>query len=514
MISRNVQPVFSQSIFSAPLLIFFLIGSSLAIFFPDNAQADDRPNILFCIADDWGWPHAGAYGDTVCQTPAFDRIAKNGILFSNAYISSPSCTPSRNAILTGQYHWRLGWGANLHSVLDTKHPVYPKLLEKAGYQIGHWRKSWGPGRVNNWIDSGIGHPAGNNYAGFDQFLKQWDQSKPFCFWLGASDPHRPYKPGTGVESGMDLSKIELFPHFPDSEEVRSDVADYYFEVQRFDSDVDRAIKLLEEMGVIDNTIIVMTGDHGMPFPRCKANVYDSGARVPMAVQWPAKIKSVNRTVTDFVSTTDLAPTFLDLAGVEVPEEMTGKSWQSIFESDKTGRVDPARDHVLTGKERHVAAQEGQDQGGYPMRAIRNDKFLLIHNYRPDRWPAGTPDQQKAYLKGRWLGDCDNGPTKTYIVDHQDQDEVHQRAYELAFAKRPEFELYDLTKDPGQLINVAGMEQYKAAQTELLNQLQSELIASQDPRETGTGIEEFENTPYLGSGPMHPSLEKPKKGKKQ
>ncbi|MEL7499951.1 MAG: sulfatase [Planctomycetota bacterium] len=503
----------TQHLIAMAMACFILVSVPTLAFAEEGPpRRDDRPNVLFCIADDWGWPHASAYGDPVCQTPAFDRIAKNGVLFSNAYISAPSCTPSRNAILTGQYHWRLGHGANLHSTLDTANKTYPKLLESAGYTVGHWRKSWGPGRVNNWIDSGIGHPAGDRFKSFDAFIESWDQEKPFCFWLGASDPHRPYKAGTGAAAGMDVSKVELFPHYPDSDEIRSDVADYYFEVQRFDSDVDRALKKLETMGVLDNTIVVMTGDHGMPFPRCKSNLYDSGARVPMAVQWPAKIKAANRTVTDFVSTTDLAPTFLDLAGVEIPAAMTGKSWRTILESDKSGRVDPERDHVLTGKERHVPCQEGDDSGGTPMRAIRTDDYLLIHNYRPDRWPSGTPNFKKAYIENCWLGDCDNGPTKTYMVDNREKDDEHRRKYELAFGKRPKFELYDLKKDPGQLTNVADDPQYQSVVDTLTGQLQTELIESKDPRETGTGVEIFEKSQYFGNGPRHPTHRKKSKKK--
>ena len=471
--------------------------------------SDARPNILFCIADDWGWPHASAYGDPVVKTPAFDRIAANGMLMTQAYISSPSCTPSRNAILTGQYHWRLGWGANLHSMLDTQHQTYPQLLAQAGYETGHWRKSWGPGRVNNWIDEGKGHPAGPKVASFDAFLDSWDRSKPFCFWLGASDPHRPYKPNSGVASGMDLDQIKLFGHFPDSPTVRSDVADYYFEVQRFDSDVDRALKKLESLGLLENTLVVMTGDHGMPFPRCKSNLYDSGARVPMAVQWPARIQP-GRRVTDFVSTTDLAPTFLEAAGVAVPDAMTGRSWGPLFDSDKSGRVDPQRDHVLTGKERHVPCQEGEDTGGTPMRALRNDRYLLIHNYRPDRWPAGTPNYLQAMIPSCWLGDCDNGPTKTYMVDHQNDDDYHRQKYALSFGKRPEWELYDLRSDPDQLNNVADDPAYAETRQQLAAQLRQELLDTGDPRETGSGIDQFETTPYFGSGPRHPSFRPPRK----
>jgi len=236
-----------------------------------------QPNIIFAIADDWGWPHASVYGDPVVQTPAFDRVANEGILFNHAYISSPSCTPSRNAILTGQYHWRLGTGANLWSTLETTISVYPLMLEEAGYQIGHFRKSWGPGKLDGWDK----HPAGELYEkGFEDFLAKWDGSKPFCFWLGTSDPHRPYEAGTGEQSGMDPDKIRLFKCFPDDPVVRNDVADYYYEVQRFDTLVMDAIRSLEKIGQLENTIIVVTGDHGMPFPRCKSNNYDSGGKGP------------------------------------------------------------------------------------------------------------------------------------------------------------------------------------------------------------------------------------------
>ena len=489
----------------ATFTICFLSLFCLAL--PAEANENEqRPNILFCIADDWGWPHAGAYGDPVVKTPAFDRIAKEGILFEHAYISAPSCTPSRNAILTGQYHWRLGWGGNLHSRLDTKHQTYPHLLESAGYFTGHWRKSWGPGKVDNWPK----HPAGTKFKNLDAFLEAWPQDQPFCFWLGASDPHRGYQLNSGRDSGMDISKIKLFPHYPDSETIRSDVADYYFEVQRFDNDVVNALDKLESMGVLDNTIVVMTGDHGMPFPRCKGNLYDCGAQVPMAVRWPKLIKP-GRVVTDFVSTTDLAPTFLEACGVATPAEMTGKSWMNIFKSTASGRIDPARDHVLTGKERHVPCQEGTDFGGTPMRAIRTDQYLLIHNYRPDRWPAGTPDFKNAYIPGCWLGDCDNGPTKTYMVDNKDKDEEHRRKYELAFGKRPEFELFDLSEDPDQLNNVADVAEYAAVKLQLVKQLKSELASTSDPRETGADADQIFDTPkYFGSGPRHPSTQKPKK----
>jgi N-sulfoglucosamine sulfohydrolase len=460
-----------------------------------------KPNILFAIADDWAWPHAGIYGDPVVQTPAFDRVAREGILFNQAYVSSPSCTPSRNAILTGQYHWRLGPGADLWSTLDESIPVYPLLLEDAGYKIGHYRKSWGPGDISNWKR----HPAGPDYSegGFASFMAERTDEQPFCFWLGSWDPHRPYEPGTGEGSGMDLERIRLYECFPDDPVVRSDVADYYYEVQRFDTLVADAIRVLEEYGELENTIIVVTGDNGMPFPRCKANNYDTGVRMPLAVRWGKGIKKRGRVLDDFISFTDLAPTFLELAGVEIPEVMTGRSMVNLLVSTQQGFVDTInRGYVLHGKERHVPAQEG-NMGGYPSRAIRNHDFLYIRNFEPDRWPAGTPNFLNAVIPYCWLGDCDNGPTKTYMVENRELDDLHRRLYDLAFAKRPAEELYDCRNDPGQMVNLAGDPDYAKVREALSGQLMEQLRLTGDPRVIG-GAEAFDEVPYLGQGPRHPS----------
>jgi len=463
-------------------------------------ESTQQPNIIFAIADDWGWPHAGAYGDPVVQTPAFDKVAREGVLFNHAYISSPSCTPSRNAILTGQYHWRLGTGANLWSTLDTDIPVYPLLLEEAGYQIGHYRKSWGPGKLDGWEK----HPAGELYdQGFEDFLAKRDESKPFCFWLGTSDPHRPYEAGTGEQSGMDLDKIKMFECFPDDPVVRSDVADYYYEVQRFDTLVMDAIRSLEKIGQLDNTIIVVTGDHGMPFPRCKSNNYDSGARIPLAIRWGSGIKFPGRILDDFTSMVDIAPTFLELANVEIPQVVTGNSLVDLLKSKNQGIIDPdQRGYVLHGKERHVPGQEGH-MGGYPCRAIRNHDFLYIRNFKPDRWPAGTPNQGKAFIPRFWIADCDNGPTKTYMVENRDKDDHHRQLYELSFGKRPAEELYDCWKDPEQLQNLADDPAYADVKESMSELLIEQLELTADPRVIGGG-DKFDEYPYLGGGPKAPS----------
>ena len=466
-----------------------------------NSQKQNPPNILFCIADDWGWPHGGVYGDPLVKTPTLDRLANEEVLFKHAFVSSPSCTPSRNAILTGQYHWRLGQGANLHSTLDVNIPVYPLILEKSGYHVGFWRKCWGPGKLEpgGYVDK---NPGGPRYTGFQDFLDQRPVGKPFCFWLGSSDPHRSYEKGSGKASGMDIGKVPIPAFYPDVEEIRSDIADYYFEVQRFDRDCGKAIQILEEMGELDNTIVVMTGDHGMPFPRCKSNLYDMGVRVPLAIRWGKKIKA-GRRISDFVSLVDLAPTFLEIAGVEIPQEMTGKSLLPLLKSKNEGLIDDDRKHAIFGKERHVPAQLAPSIAGYPCRAIRTEHYLYIFNFKPDRWPAGVPEGASHPMN--YFPDCDNGPTKAFIMEHG-KDKEYQKYYQWCFGKRLAEELYDIINDPDQLNNLANQPEYERVRLELHDQLLKLLKLTKDPRAIGGG-EKFDQYPYRAGYELRKSFSK-------
>ncbi|MEE8467493.1 MAG: sulfatase [Planctomycetota bacterium] len=477
-----------------PVIALLLLSRSPASALAQDPEPARRPNILLAIADDWGWPHAGVLGDPVVRTPTFDRLAAEGLLLSQAYVSSPSCSASRAALLTGQWHWRLAAAANLYGPLAASIPVYPDLLEDAGYFVGFTRKGWGPGKLGDRTRN----PAGPKFKDFGAFLEARPEGQPFCFWFGSFDPHRGYALGSGAESGMDLDAIRLPGCFPDRPEVRSDVADYYVEVQRFDREVGELLAELERRGELDDTLVVMTGDHGMPFPRCKANVYDTGTRVPLAVRWPGHV-APGRSVEDFCSFTDLAPTFLRAAGLVPPSVMTGRSLVPLFEAEGSGWLGLGRTHVLTGKERHVPCQQAPDTGGTPMRALRTREFLYVRNFRPDRWPAGTPDWEHATISGSWYGDCDNGPTKTVMVEDRERDAASRRLYDLAFALRPAEELYDLAEDPNQLVNVAALEEYSAVRAELSARLEEELTATGDPRLVGGG-ERFDAFPYTGGSP--------------
>ncbi|MCK5942150.1 MAG: sulfatase [Planctomycetes bacterium] len=464
-----------------------------------DARHDDqqrpRPNILFAMADDWGWPHAGAYGDEVVQTPTFDRLAREGVRFEHAYVSSPSCTPSRNAILTGQAFYRLGEGANLHSTLDVAHPTFVRLLRDAGYRVAHWRKAWGPGNAK--AGGYDGNPCGPNVA-FADFLAQQDDARPFCFWLGTSDPHRGYQRHSGRDHGIDPAKVRVPAFLPDHDDVRGDLADYYFEVQRWDRDVGAALQLLERRGLLANTIVVMTGDHGMPFPRCKGNLYDHGARVPLAIRW-GRVASPGRTVRSFASLTDLAPTFLEAAGVAVPDVMTGDSLLAVLtDPDAAGA-----EHVVFGRERHTPAQQMPSLDGYPARAIRTHDWLLIHNVAPERWPAGVPEGA-SHPMGTFA-DCDNGPSKTLVAGGAD-DPALRGFYQLCFGKRPAFELYDCRNDPDQIRDLAGDVKYRKLVVKLRYQLIAELRAHGDPRFTDGVEPRFDEYPYR-AGYLKKHLEK-------
>lgn len=486
------------------------------------AAPGGRPNILFCLADDWMWPHASIAGDAVVKTPAFDRVAREGVMFTNAFVAAPSCTPSRAAMLTGQWPWRLGEGVNLHGTLPAQFPVYPDLLEAAGYHVGLTRKGWGPGNFT--VGGRTRNPAGPQYKDFEAFMAVRPKDAPFCFWFGSTEPHRQYVWESGVASGMDIKDVKVPPYLPDTETVRKDICDYYAEVQTFNRDVSGLLESLERQGLLDDTIVVMSGDNGWPFPRSKATLYESGTHVPLAIRWPRRIKP-GRVVEDFVSLSDLAPTFLEAAGLTPPGEMTGRSLMPILASGQAGRVDPARDHVLTGMERHTPSRRiaGQEVGaGYPMRALRTHEFHYIRNFKPERWAAGDPNgfetpgvqpftyEQLAKETRLTFADVDSGPTKAWMLTHRD-DEAVRPLYARTFGKRPERELYDLKKDPFQLNNVAEDPAYAQVLKKLDAQLMAALKASNDPRASGGGAE-FDAYPIRDATEAAPG--KGKKGNKQ
>jgi N-sulfoglucosamine sulfohydrolase len=463
---------------AARRLICFCIG--LVAF---TVCAAEKPNILYCLADDWAYPHAGVYGDNVVHTPNFDRIAREGALFTRAFSAAPSCSPSRAAMLTGRPPHQLREGAHLWSFLPKDFETYPDILERNGYAVGFTLKGWGPGSVE--ASGRTRNPAGPHFATFEGFLKKVPKGKPFCFWFGSHNPHRPYKSGQGLAAGLKIQDVKVPPFWPDTKETRSDILDYYEAAQRFDQQVGDCLAALKKSGFASNTIVVISGDNGWPFPRSKANLYDSGTRQPLAIRWPGVVNP-GMVIDAFVNLYDIAPTFIDFAGLQPLSYMTGKSWVPLLK----GQSQSGRTMVFVERERHANVRKGDLS--YPARAVRNDSYLYIHNMRPDRWPAGDP---KMYIAVGPFGDCDDGPTKQEII--RDQQEPFFR---LSFAKRLEEELYDLKKDPWELTNVADRVEYSQQRKEMRRLLDDWMKKTNDPRYANDD-DHWDKYPYFGGGPF-------------
>lgn len=460
--------------------------------------AQQRPNILFAIADDWGYGHAGAYGSKWVKTPAFDRVAREGVLFSRAYTPNAKCAPSRAVILTGRNSWQLEEAANHIPYFPAKFKTWAEALGEQGYFTGLTAKGWAPGEAkdaNGKPRQMAGKPfnqrkavppasgiENNDYAAnFEDFLNAAPKGQSWSFWYGALEPHRAYEYGSGVaKGGKKLSDINRIPgYWPDNETVRNDMLDYAFEVEHFDRHLGRMLALLEQRGQLENTLVIVTSDHGMPFPRVKGQAYEFSNHVPLAVMWKRGIKTTGRKVDDYVSFADIAPTLIELAGLKWNQTgmqpTVGRNLTDILFSAKSGRVNAKRDYVLIGKERHDIGRP--NDVGYPIRGIIKNDWLYIHNFEIDRWPAGNPET--GYLN------CDGGATKTDILQAR-RSGREEKYWRLAFGKRSAEELYDLSKDPDCLNNLANDHAYKARKNELKQQSERELRAQGDPRMFGKG----------------------------
>ncbi|MDR1383500.1 MAG: sulfatase [Planctomycetaceae bacterium] len=480
------------------LLILRLPFDILAAQIEKDERFDDRPNILICMADDASYPYFGANGNTWVKTPGFDRVAREGIRFTHAYTPNAKCAPSRSCILTGRNPWQLEEAANHIPYFPAKFMTYPESLAKHGYFVGMTQKGWAPGvakdkegndrqmagipfnnRTLKPPTSGISR---NDYAGnFEDFLNAKPKDKPWCFWYGSVEPHRSYEYGTGVSLGKKtLDVIDRVPaYLPDNEIVRNDLLDHAFEIEYFDKQIILMLENLEKRGELDNTIVIVTADNGMPFPRSKGQSYEISCHLPFAVMWKGGIKNQGRVVDDYVSFIDVAPTLLELAQVSQEESglqpISGKSLAPIFSSSKNGIVVPSRNYVLLGRERNDVGRPHDE--GYPIRALVKEEFLYLHNFDPERWPGCNPET--GYM------DVDGGPSKTEILNAR-RNGGEKKYWDLSFAKRPQEELYDLRNDPDCLNNLSKELQYQERLKSLKEDLFAQLKAQQDPRILGNG----------------------------
>ena len=479
---------------TSPLVIAFLLLciSGCAESIPEDTKP---PNILFAIADDVSYPHMGAYGTDWVRTPAFDRVAEEGLLFERAYTPNAKCAPSRSIILTGRNSWQLEEAANHWPYFPQKFKTYAEAFTESGLHVGYTAKGWGPGvpldeagnrrelagkAYNEYqLDPPADHISSNDYArNFEAFLDAWSGDKPFVFWYGSLEPHRAYDFGASIEvGGKSPDEIDQVPAFwPDNDSTRTDMLDYAFEIEHFDSHLMRMLALLEERGELENTLVVVTADNGMPFPRVKGQSYEMSNHLPLAVMWPSGIQDPGRKVEDFVSFADFAPTFFDVLDLDIAqsgmEPVEGKSLRGVMRNETQ---ELHRDHVLIGKERHDIGRP-QD-AGYPIRGIVKGDFLYIQNFEPDRWPSGNPET--GYLN------CDGSPTKSVCLNARTTPGMKQY-WQLSFGKRGPEELYNIVQDPYCVENLVDDEVYTPIKQELSELMVQGLTAQNDPRILGQG----------------------------
>ena len=510
------------------------------------AKDSSRPNILFAFADDWG-RHASVYAKTdgagtendVIKTPHFDAISQRGVLFNNAFVNAPSCTPCRSSILSGQHFWRTGRAAILQGAQwDAAIPTWPLLLKGDGFHIGYTWKVWSPGTPRDAPYGGAVNAfskAGSSFNGFSQtvtnlvkggksvsdakqvlmdqvrgnfrdMLAGKKKGQPFAYWFGPTNVHRKWVKGSGKSLwsiNPDGLEGKMPPFLPDVPAVREDFADYLGEAMAFDMALGVLVEELRNIGEYENTIIAVSGDHGPAgFPYGKCNLYDFGSRVALTVAGPG-VKG-GRVVDDLVSLPDLAATFLEAGGVKVPEVMTSRSiWPTLTSTD-SGLADKTRTQVFIGRERHVAIARA-DQLPYPQRAIRTQDHLFIINFKPERYPLGDHynlGTDKEPDAGRLtantfvtIADEDAGPTKAWIVTNRHKLSV-KPFFERAYGKRPREELYELKGDPYQMKNVADVIDRKEVVSALRERLMDELKKTNDPRLVADG-RFFETPPMAG-----------------
>lgn len=476
------------------LLPLFVIASLVSC----KADNIESPNFLFVISDDQSWLHNSFSGEPGISTPSFDRIAAEGINFTHAHVSAPTCTASRSAVLAGQHFWRLGDAAVLWGEFGRDTLSYQQILQDAGYFTGYTGKGWGPGRIVGRQAAGRDYNfeqtqdtsrnlSDSDYVeNFRQFLNDKPGNAPFSFWYSPSEPHRPLanRESYGIE--IDTAVIRVPEFLPDNSSIREDLANYYAEIEWQDRALGRILLELEERDLMTNTIIIVTSDNGMPFPRAKSTNYEYGTRVPLAIKWQGRIEG-NTSSDAIVNLSDLAPTILDAAGLSIPAEMTGRNLSTLFETSSVETAPIAQtnedfSYTVTGFERHLLNARS-DNATYPSRAIHTKFFSYIRNFRPDRWPAGDPPNYR---------DIDGtSPSRDNVLTNPDR-----YFLDLATAKRPMHELYDLLNDPYQLTNLANNPEFSEIRESLATQLIAVLEETQDPLLID-GPDSFHDAPYYG-----------------
>ena len=472
-----------------------------------SARADDRPNLVLMIADDMAWDDCGAYGHPSIRTPNIDRLAREGLRFDRAFLTCSSCSPSRSSMITGRYPHSTD-AEELHWPLPAAQVTFVEKLKGAGYwtaAAGKWHLGeavknrfdvvheggsaayqlpTGPEAAKSKNRMGNGGAAGAE-SGCSQWvptLRERPRDKPFFTWLAAFDPHRDYRNDTLAEPHR-REDVRVPPYLPDVPEVRDDLARYYDEITRLDSFVGAVLDELKAQGVVDNTLVLFLSDNGRPFPRCKTTVYDSGVRTPLIVRWPGHVRP-GSTTDGLVSSVDIAPTFLELAGVTIPETVQGRSFADIL-------ADPS-----ATTRRFVFAEHNWHDFADFSRAVRSERYKYIRNFYPD-------------LSGSPPADAVRSPTFVAMRTLRDAGKLTPAQLNPFVVPRPTEELYDLQADPDELQNLVGDPAYARTLEGLRRELTSWREETDDRLPTTRSADEFDRE----TGDPLPNRVRPRPGKR-
>lgn len=522
----------------------FLTFGFLVLLLQSYSQKEtaERPNILFAISDDQSFAHTSFAGCRFIRTPAFDRVASEGVYFAHCMAGSPGCAPSRSAIVTGRHHWQNEQSGQHASSWLKKYVPFIDLLDENGYATGRAGKGVSPFRYARaetdslWRETDAGgiqysnvrYETGskadertakgirnlNYFENFKHFMENEKGDKPFFFWYGASEPHRAFEKDSWKRSSKKLSDVKVPGFYPDHDIIRGDILDYAIEIEWFDLHLERMLNYLEEIGELENTIVIVTSDNGMAFPRAKANGYEYGIHVPFAVRYPKEFPG-GRTVNDPTGFADIAPTILELTGTSSEGMMPlyGKSILKTLRSKKEGTVNKDKKYVFSGRERHSSSR--YKNWGYPQRMIRSEEYLLIWNIKPERWPSGAPqrivkgteeelwpmygiDENGTHHSDWAFTDIDAAPTKSFLIENREDSDV-KPFFEMTHGKRSEYELFNVKDDPYCLENLIGNSEFTSVENELKEALLAELQRSKDPRVVGPDKEVFDS--YIRYSPM-------------
>lgn len=403
---------------------------------PFTIQAEERPNFIFFITDDVGWNDLGAYGNEFVKTPHLDAMAERGLRFTNAYLTISSCSPSRCSIISSRYPHNTG-APELHTTLPDDQFKFPKALREAGYYTMLSGKNH-IAKLTETFDviSNGGKPSGSQ--DWVSLLQKRPTDQPFFAWFASVDAHRDWEIDDDNHI-YDPAEIEVPPFLFDGPKTRQDLADYYHEVSRTDTTMGKLVEELKRQGIEENTYIIYMTDNGRPFPRSKTRLYDSGIKTPFLVACPGKIKPA--VVDSLISSIDVGPTILELAGVEIDERAQGVSFVPILK-DPTAVV---REVAFAEQNWHVYQAH--------QRMVRTGDFLYIKNSFPD-------------LKALSKESDPTFPAGEELWEKHAAGELNGNQKDIFQQPRPEEELYQVSDDPYQFTNLAG----KAEFAETLNDL--------------------------------------------